>query len=178
MKHFNKRREYKTTDIAVNEIRIAGEYILNQKGFEIPNNSIFTITLTDTGCKHERDLNHALTNRLFNNIKNHYKGTKEHINYLFVIEYPEVISKGNFLPTNCEVHAHIIVNTSLSKSIIEHHIVNTFSSSVNVKVEDITNRDDKDRTIGYLVKQGYKNYTLSDSSYNYKININEIAIVD
>lgn len=174
MRIFKKTKGTKTTEFVINDIKEACSYLVTQKNFAISHNSVYAITITNTDCKHEKDLNHVITNRLFNRIKNDYKNSKEHINYVFVIEYPEVISKGNYLPTNCKVHSHIVVNTSLAKETIVEYVKRIFP---NVKdedtvLEDITFRNDKERYPDYLVKQGIDNYILSDSSYNYKISIN------
>lgn len=173
MKHFNKKRGYKTTEMASADIKIACDYLVSQKEFIAGRNTILSITLTDTGCKHEKDLNHILTTRLFNTIKNDYKNSGEHTNYIFVIEYPEVISQGKHIPSNCKVHAHIVVNTSLTQTVIESYIIKAFSPNLYKHIEDITNRNDRFNHSGYLTKQGVKNYILSNDSYNYKITINE-----
>lgn len=173
MKHFNKKRGYKTTEMATADIKNACDYLVSQKDFTAGRNAILSITLTDTGCKHEKDLNHKLTTRLFNTIKNDYKNSGEHTNYIFVIEYPEVISKGKHIPSNCKVHTHIVLNTSLPQTVIENYIVKAFSANVYMHINDITNRNDRLNISGYLIKQGKSNYILSADSYNYKISINE-----
>jgi len=172
MKLYKKSRESKATELVINDIQDAFCYLIQQKNFATDRNSILSITITNTGCKHEKDLNHVITNRLFNTIKNDYKDTMEHTNYLFVIEYPELVSIGKHLPTNCEVHSHIVINTSLTEENIMKYLRQTFSSSVNIAMEDITMRNDKEKYRGYMVKQGRKNYFLSNNSYNYKINVN------
>ncbi len=177
MRPFNKKRGYKTKEMAITDIEIAFDYLINQKDFMTGDNKIISITLTNTGCKHEKDLNHIITNRLFNTIKNDYRNSKEHINYVFVIEYPELISQGNYLPTNCEVHTHIVINTSLMLERIAGYIMTTLPNSVDALLEDITDRNDKSMYIGYLVKQAKNNYIFSDDSYNYKISINERKLI-
>ena len=172
MKLFKKKRGRKTTEYVVNDIKEAFSYLIAQKTFPTCKNSIYSITTTHTGCKHEKDLNHVITNRLFNNIKSDYKNSCEHTNYLFVIEFPEVISIGNYLPNNCNIHAHIVLNTSLTEETILKYTEQAFSikkSNLEIVIEDITFRNDREKYKGYLVKQGINNYILSDSSYNYKI---------
>lgn len=159
------------------DIKNACDYLVSQKDFMTSRNTILSITLTDTGCKHEKDLNHVITTRLFNTIKNDYKNSEEHTNYIFVIEYPEVISKGKHIPSNCKVHTHIVVNTSLAQTIIENYIIRAFSPKVYKHIKDITNRTDRFNLSGYLIKQGEKNYFLTDDSYNYKISINERSLI-
>ena len=138
MKLYKKTRGTKTTEFVINDIKEACGYLVTQKNFALCRNSIFAITITNTDCKHERDLNHVITNRLFNRIKNDYKHSKEHTNYVFVIEYPEVISIGNYLPTNCKVHSHIVLNTSLTEEKIMEYIKLTFPK---VKDADIPQYD-------------------------------------
>ena len=159
------------TEFVINDIRDAVSYLVSQKFPVNVTNSIFAITVTNTGCKHEKDLNHLITNKLFNTIKNDYKASKEHTNYVFVIEYPEVITRGNYLPTNCNVHSHIVVNTSLDERIIMNYVKHAFPKikDIDIRIENITNRNDKEQYKNYLVKQGINNRILSDSSYNYKI---------
>lgn len=177
MRLFKKKRGYKTKEIVITDIEIAYDYLINQKCFFTDSNKILSITLTDTGCKHEKELNHVITNRLFNSIKNDYKNSIEHTNFLFVVEYPELITQGNYLPSSCVVHTHIVLNTSLTETTIENYIRKALSKNVNCFIEDITNRNDKHKYLGYLLKQGSKNYILSDSSYNYKISINESSLI-
>ena len=174
MKLYKKTRGTKTTEFVINDIKEACGYLVTQKNFALCRNSIFAITITNTDCKHERDLNHVITNRLFNRIKNDYKHSKEHTNYVFVIEYPEVISIGNYLTTNCKVHSHIVLNTSLTEEKIMEYIKLTFPKvkDADIVLKDMTFRNDKEHYKNYLVKQGINNHILSDSSYNYKISIN------
>lgn len=136
----------------------------------------YFITITDTDSKHPRDLNFTLTNKLFNKIWNDYKLTFEVINYLFVIEYPGVITKPikNIkqaqieldLLDSCKVHTHIVVNTTLKKDYIENYIYTTFYAP-NIKTIEITNNPRRENLINYFKKQDY----LNDDSYNYKITL-------
>ena len=171
MKLFKKHRGYKATDFVINDIKDAVSYLVSQRFPTNVTNSLYSITITNTGCKHEKDLNHLITNKLFNAIKNDYKASEEHTNYVFVIEYPEVISRGNYLPTNCNVHSHIVLNTSLNLKVVNSYLKNAFPKikNIDIAIEDITNRNDKEQYKNYLVKQGISNRILSDSSYNYKI---------
>jgi hypothetical protein len=136
---------------------------------KLRNNKMLAITITHTIAKHETDLKHILTNKLFNSIHQDYKKSKEHINYLFVIEYPEVISKGHYLPSNCGIHTHIVVNTSLPIETLKFYI--NQSTRGDVYIEDITDRDDRNNYINYLIKQGKRNL-LTNDNYNYKITLN------
>ncbi len=173
MKLFKKQKGYKTTEFVINDIKQAVSYLVSQRFPPSVTNSIYAITITNTGCKHQKDLNHIITNKLFNTIKNDYKTSKEHTNYVFVIEYPEVITRGNYLPTNCKVHSHLVVNTSLDEKIIMSYLKQAFPKikDIDMLIENITDRNDKEQYKNYLVKQGINNRILCDSSYNYKITL-------
>jgi len=175
MRLYKKASGFKTTEIVINDMKTAYSYLIQQKNFPTGRNSILSVTITDTGCKHEKDLNHVITNRLFNTIKNDYKNSREHTNYLFVIEYPEKISQGKLLPDACDIHTHIVLNTSLPEQAIRHYLNNAFPVKSDIKIEDITLRNDKEKYADYLVKQGMKNFFLSNDSYNYKISVNEFT---
>ena len=114
IKHISKDKLYKTTDMAVKELIRIYEIWLSQKQYPTSVNKTYHITVGETNAKHESDLHFILTNNLFNRINREIRNTLDHLNYIFVIEYPEVISQGLLLPTNCNVHAHIVLNTSIS----------------------------------------------------------------
>lgn len=166
-KLIKKISKYRTSNDVMNDMTYAFD-LLTRQSDTIKNNKMLSITITDTIAKHEKDLQHLLTNKLFNRIHRDYKHTTEHINYLFVIEYPEVVSKGQYLPTKIDTHTHIVVNTSIPKEIIEYYI--NYSTKGNVYIEDITKRLDRNNYINYLIKQGNNNL-LTDDNYNYKIDI-------
>ncbi len=132
------------------------------------NHPIYSITISNTQIKTSEELRFNLTNKLFNRLHKDYKNTYEVINYLFVIEYPEKVSRGNLLPDNCEVHSHIVVATTLLPQQIEYYIQTTFKNP-GIHVERIDNRTDKENFVNYLIKQ---EHLLTDDNYNYKININ------
>jgi hypothetical protein len=160
-----KNNEVKTSSIICNDIR----YSFNLLSKQIDENKIIkmlSITITDTVAKHLTDLRHLITNSLFNTINKEYKKTNEIVNYLFVIEYPEAVSKGEIVPSNCKVHSHIVLNTTLSKETIEYYIQQ--STKGEVYIEDITKRNDRNNYVNYLVKQS-KLFT--NDNYNYKITI-------
>lgn len=161
MKLIKKNNLSKTTQIILDDIRYSFHKIISQ------NNSILSITITNTDCKTTEELKFYLTNKLFNRIHKENKQTHETLNYLFVIEYPTKVSIGNQIPDNCDVHTHIVLGTTLLPQQIEYYIQTTFRNP-NIYIEDITNRNDKENYINYLIKQ--KVY-LTDSNYNYKIMI-------
>lgn len=174
MKLIKKTTDYTQTKDIERDLRFAFNKLIHQDKFPVNYNRTLSITITHTNSKHLKDLRYTLTNLFFNKIHRDYKKTLEHINYLFVIEYSEVVSKGQFVPNKCDIHTHIVVNTSIPKDTIEYYANNVFPSvSSNilekpVLVEDITTRNDKYNYIDYLLKQ--KNIFTTDN-YNYKIQL-------
>ena len=166
-KLIKKTKKERNSQEIVKDMIYAFDVLISQVD-KLKNNRMYAITITHTIAKHESDLCHLITNRLFNTIHRDYKKTEEHLNYLFVIEYPEVITKGDYLPTNCGVHTHIAVNTSITKETIEYYI--NQSTKGDVYIEDITKRNDRDNFVNYMIKQGKRNY-LTDKNYNYKIDV-------
>jgi hypothetical protein len=169
IKHISKDKLYKTTDMAVNELIRIYDIWLSQKKYPTSVNKTYHITVGETKAKHESDLHFILTNNLFNRINREIRNTLEHLNYIFVIEYPEIISQGFLIPTNCNVHAHIVLNTSLNKETLEYYLHSTFGNDSHIKVDDTTKRNDKGEFINYLLKQTKENKLLTDRSYNFKI---------
>lgn len=167
-----KTNYYTNTKDIERDLRYAFNILINQEDFPVRDNKTLVITITHTNSKHLQDLRYKLTNLLFNRIHRDYKKTLEHINYLYVIEYSEVVSKGEFVPNKCDIHTHIIMNTSIPKDTIEYYSNNVFpSESPNILdrpviVEDITKRTDKYNYINYLLKQ---KHLFTTDNYNYKI---------
>ena len=168
MKYISKSKDPKTTQMVMNDMKYAFDILIHQKRFLTSNNTFYAITITHTLAKHEKDLNFILNNNLFNKINSEYRHSKEHLNYLYVIEYPEKVSKGIELPDNSNIHTHIVINTSIPLKTIEYYIQNAFRK-LNLYVENITKRNDKENYINYLIKQGKENNYLTNDSYNYKI---------
>lgn len=156
-----KKNTPKTTQMIVDDIRYSFHKITSQ------NNPIYSITIKNTDCKTTEELRFFLTNKLFNQINKDYRNSFEKLNYLFVIEYPTKVSMGNQIPDNCEVHTHIVLETTISPQHLEYYIQTTFKNP-NIHIEDITKRNDKNNYVNYLIKQ--HNY-LTNDSYNYKIRI-------
>jgi uncharacterized protein with NRDE domain len=127
----------------------------------------YFITITKNNSPHAKDLNFQISNGLFNSIWKDYKHSREYTNYMFVIEYPEAISKID-KPIDrllkCSVHSHILVNTSLSEKALNYYVNRTFKSA-NIKMFCINKRPDKNNLINYFIKQNF----LEDDCYNYKI---------
>ena len=138
----------------------------------------YFITITDTLSPHPKDLNFTLTNKLFNTIWKDYKKSFEFVNYIFVTEYPGAFTKKfkNYkaaqieleLLDKCEVHCHIVLNTTLSKEVIGGYIYSTFNEP-NIKTIEITHNPKRENLINYFKKQEY----LNDYSYNYKITLRQ-----
>ena len=164
MKLIKKEIREKTSKEIVSDMVYAFDILVNQKRFLTDRNKILSITITDTNSKHEKDLRHTITNSFFNTIHREYRQSREHINYLFVIEYNEIVSKGLYVPSKCNIHTHIVLNTSIPQQTIEFYTKNVFRNS-DIYIEDITKRDDKNNYIKYLTKQ---QHILSDNNYNYK----------
>ena len=154
-----KNNTPKTTQMIEDDIRYGFYKITSQ------NNPIYSITINDTGCKTTEELRFILTNKFFNRIFKDYKNSFEKLNYLFVIEYPTKVSMGNQIPDNCEVHTHIVLETTITPQHLEYYIQTTFRTP-NIYIEDITKRNDKTNYVNYLIKQ--KDLFTTDN-YNYKI---------
>jgi hypothetical protein len=172
MKLIKKTHQYSDVNDIERDLRFAFNKLVNQEKFEVDYNTTLSLTITHTNAKHLSDLRFQLTNLLFNRIHKDYKNTREHLNYLYVIEYSEVISKGQYIPNRCDIHTHIVLNTSIPKETIEYYSNSVFhSGSIRlldevVKIEDITKRTDKNKYIDYLLKQ---KHLFTSDNYNYKI---------
>lgn len=171
IKHISKDKLYKTTDMAVKELIRIYEIWLSQKQYPTSVNKTYHITVGETNAKHESDLHFILTNNLFNRINRDVRNTLDHLNYIFVIEYPEVISQGLLLPTNCNVHAHIVLNTSIPEETLRFYLHSTFGNDSHIRIDETTKRSDKGEFIKYLTKQARENRFLTDRSYNFKITL-------
>jgi hypothetical protein len=158
-----KKNTPKSTKMIVDDIRYSFNKIMSQ------NTPILSITISDTHCKSQEELRFCLTNKFFNKIYNDHKLNNTEINYLFIIEYPEKLSRGNMVPDNLNVHTHIVLGTTISERIIKKYINDVFANSDSY-VEDITKRNDRFNYVNYLTKQSHNNY-LTNDSYNYKIKI-------
>lgn len=167
-----KTKYFTDTKDIEKDLRYAFNKLIYQDKFPVKHNKTLSITITHTNSKHLQDFRYKLTNLLFNRIHRDYKKSLEHINYLYVIEYSEVVSKGQYVPKKCDIHTHIIMNTSIPIETIEYYSNDVFPSESQklleklVKVEDITKRTDKYDYINYLIKQ---KHLFTTDNYNYKI---------
>jgi len=156
-----KKKGYKRLDEIQLELRSTFNQMIKNKG------DFYFITITKTNSQHAKDLNFLISNHFFNKMWKDYKHTHEFINYLFVIEYPEAISKID-KPIDkldsCRVHSHILLNTSLSAKTLDYYLNTTFNIK-HIKNIPITNRPDKEQLINYFLKQNF----LNEDCYNYKV---------
>jgi hypothetical protein len=155
-----KKNGYKTLDEIKIDLQKTFSHIISNEG------DFYFVTITKNQSPHARDLNFQITNGLFNRIWKDYKHSREFTNYLFVIEYPEAISKID-KPIDklnqCNVHSHILINTTLSKTTLNYYLNTTFKQA-DIKKELINKRIDKTELINYFIKQIF----LEDDCYNYK----------
>lgn len=156
-----KNKAPKSTQMIENDIKYGFYKIMNQ------SESIYNLTISNTQIYSPDELRFTLTNKLFNSIHKDNLQTGGKVNYLFVIEYPEKVSRGNYIPENCEVHGHIVLSTSLLPHQIEYYIKSTFIKP-NFLFEKINDRNDKYNLVNYLLKQ---KHLFTNENYNYKIKI-------
>ena len=158
-----KKRGVKTPEMIKNDIVYGFNKLIDKRA------PIYHITLTNLNITNPAELRFQLTNKLFNRISKFYKKSIFSLNYLFVIEYPEKVSRGNMMVDNCEVHTHIVLETDLPIENIRFFIEMAFSSTNKnwVQIERIDKRNDKFNFSNYLTKQ-IKLFT--DDNYNFKIN--------
>ncbi len=157
-----KNKGFKTTLKITNDISHAFNKIISQ------NEPIYFITISNTNIKTSIEMRFILTNKIFNKLHKAPENSFEVINYLYVIEYPEKVSRGNLIPDNCEVHTHIILGTTLKPQQIEYYIKNNFTKP-DIDIKRIDKREDKTYLKNYLSKQ---ENLLTDDNYNYKIKLN------
>lgn len=157
-----KKRGVKTPEMIESDIMYGFNKIMAKKA------PIYHITLTNLNITNPAELRFQLTNKLFNKIFTSYKYSYISLNYLFVIEYPEKVSRGNMMVDNCEVHTHIVLETDLPIENIRYFIEMAFSSTNKkwIDIERIDKRNDKFNFSNYLTKQ-IKLFT--DDNYNFKI---------
>lgn len=156
-----KNKAHKTIQMIENDIRYGFSRIMLQK------ESIYHLTISNTQIYCPAELRFKLTNKLFNSIHKDNLKTNAKVNFLFVIEYPEKVSRGNYIPENCEVHGHIVLSTTLAPQQLEYYIKSTFIKP-DFQFEKINYRKDKNNLVNYLVKQ---KHLFTNQNYNYKIEI-------
>ena len=118
--------------------------------FNIPNSkkdtksNIIKFDINYINSKHSKDLNFKLTNKIFNSL--HKQFYNEKLNYLFVIEYNEILSRGNYLIDDLDevrVHSHIVIDTTIPLSILQKKFEDVLGKHSDIYFDDITNRNNK-----------------------------------
>ena len=166
-----KKEEITDTFNVVDDIRYGFECLMSQTLKEPTKSNIIKFDINYTNSKHTKDLNFKLTNKIFNSL--HKQFYYEKLNYLFVIENNEIISRGNYLLDNLDevrVHTHIVIDTTIPLTILDKKLVQVFGKQSDIYSENITMRNDKELYINYLLKQNRENNYLNYKSYNFKIN--------
>jgi hypothetical protein len=144
--------------------------------FNIPNSkkdtksNIIKFDINYINSKHSKDLNFKLTNKVFNSL--HKQFYNEKLNYLFVIEYNEILSRGNYLIDDLDevgIHTHIVIDTTKPSSFFVKKFKNVLGLQSDIHFDNITNTKDKKFYINYLVKQNKENDYLKNESYNFKV---------
>lgn len=164
-----KKGEITDTFKVVDDIRYGFECLISQTQKKDIKSSVIKFDINYTNSKHKKDLNFKL-NKIFNSL--HKQFYYEKLNYLFVIENNEILSRGNYLIDELDevrVHTHIVIDTSISLKILQKKIVDVLGKQSDIYSENITKRNDKGNYINYLVKQNRENKYLTYQSYNFKI---------
>jgi hypothetical protein len=162
-----KKRRTNTPQIIESDIRYGFNKIMSQK------RPIYFLTISNTRFTEPKHL-HFLLRTFFNKIKKDYRFSFEKTNYLYVIEYPEKVSRGNMMPDDCRLHTHIVLETDLRPDVIEYYSKTIFQNEEVLysyddwyDLEKISERGDKYLLINYLLKQSK---IFNDLNYDYKIN--------
>jgi len=166
-----KKEEITDTFNVVDDIRYGFECLMSQNQKEPTKSNIIKFDINYTNSKHTKDLHFKLTNKIFNSL--HKQFYYEKLNYLFVVENNEIISRGNYLLDDLDevrIHTHIIIDTSIPLTILEKKFKDVLGKESDIYSENITNRNDKIFYINYLLKQNRENNYLTINSYNFKIN--------
>ena len=156
----------------VDDIRYGFECLISQNQKKDAKSSIIKFDINYTNSKHKEDLNFKL-NKIFNSL--HKQFYYEKLNYLFVIEYNEILSRGNYMIDNLDkvrVHTHIVIDTSIKLSDLQKKFIKVLGTESDIYFEEITKRNDKEFYINYLVKQNKEKKYLTYKSYNFKIDMN------
>ncbi|AOW08435.1 hypothetical protein [Flavobacterium gilvum] len=121
------------------------------------NTYLYFITITDTKYKTTGQFRFALTT-LFNKIHKNIYFNKSN-SYLFILEYPEIVSRGNFENIkNIDIHSHIILATEMKEEVLKSILYKAFIGA-DIDVKNYYKSGD-----GYLIKQ--KNI-IDKTNYHY-----------
>ncbi len=172
MKHISKNNSLTTTINILDDIIYSYEVLIHKNERKPIKNNVYVITLTDTHLSDPKSMNFLLTNCVFNQL--HKSNKSSTLNYLFVIEYDEVLSKGEYMVRDkIKIHSHIVVETNIDKQIIENKIRNIILDKGKIQlrkqdvfIQDITSNRGRFNYYNYLIKQ--KDLITKDN-YNYKI---------
>ena len=165
-----KKGEITDTFKVVDDIRYGFDCLISQTQKNDTKSNIIKFDINYTNSKHTKDLNFKLTNKVFNSL--HKQFYYEKLNYLFVIENNEILSRGNYLIDELDevrVHTHIVIDTTIPLTILEKKFKDVLGKQSDIYLENITKRTDKSNYINYLVKQNRENNYLTFNSYNFKI---------
>jgi hypothetical protein len=167
-----KKRKEEITDTfnIVDDIRYGFDCLMSQTRIKQSKSDIIKFDINYTNSKHTKDLNFKLTNKVFNSLQTQFYYEK--LNYIFVIEYNEVLSRGNYLIDDLDevgIHTHIVIDTTIPSSFFVKKFKNVLGLQSDIHFDNITNRNDKKNYINYLVKQNKENDYLKNESYNFKI---------
>ena len=167
-----KKGEITDTFKVVDDIRYGFDCLMSQTQNKQTKSNIIKFDINFTNSKHTKDLNFKLTNKVFNSL--HKQFYYEKLNYLFVIENNEILSRGNYLIDDLDevrVHSHIVIDTTIPLTILEKKFKDVLGKQSDIYSENITKRNDKEFYINYLIKQNKENEYLKNESYNFKIKL-------
>jgi len=132
---------------------------------------LYHITLQGIPTHTIEDLSFQVTNKFFNRINKEHRNPYGYVNYLFIMEYGGMFSKAkvyNSKIDDLDIHAHCLVDTSLTPGQLEFYINTVFKVIPDYKIDDISKSNTKDGLLNYLLKQNETGLMTKDS-YNYKI---------
>ena len=90
-----KKGEITDTFKVVDDIIYGFDCLISQTQKNETKSNIIKFDINYTNSKHTKDLHFKLTNKVFNSL--HKQFYYEKLNYLFVIENNEILSRGNYL---------------------------------------------------------------------------------
>lgn len=137
-----------------------------KKLVKLNNNGLYFITIKNTKYTTTEQLRFNLQKTL-KGINKKYKNSDCYIRWLSIIEYNEIVSRGNYLLDNVDflnIHAHILIDTNIRENNIKKHFIKHFINS-NILSKDAY-KNDKEKIGGYLTKQ---KHLFTDKNYNYFI---------
>jgi len=134
-----------------------------------PRGKLYHVVISKTNINNAKQLNFWLTNLVFNQIHKQIKDSNMYINYLFVLEYPSVISTGLRRITSTNLHAHLTINTNIPERFLECTLADIVKTKGELYMENITDRLDKEDLAFYLTKQSKCNFFLTHDHFNYKV---------